>query len=124
MDPKAYDLAGPFMVNDITGGSPELLTLVARLNLPYIAMDSSADPVGFFERFAEKAEKFRSHRILDPGFGLETVEDNWRVLRICRLSGASAVRCWPVFPARPCCGNRLNFARRGLPATQMLTSSP
>ncbi|MDI9551781.1 MAG: dihydropteroate synthase [Bacteroidales bacterium] len=80
---KAYDLAGPFMVNDITGGSPELLTLVARLNLPYIAMDSSADPVGFFERFAEKAEKFRvADWILDPGFGFgKTVEDNWRVLR-------------------------------------------
>lgn len=80
---KAYDLAGPFTVNDITGGTPELLRLVARLGLPYIAMDSSRDPAGFFERFAPTAEDCGiADWILDPGFGFgKTVEDNWRILR-------------------------------------------
>lgn len=79
---KAYDLAGPFTVNDITGGSPGLLSLVARLELPYIAMDSSRDPMSFFERFKETARSFGVRNwILDPGFGFgKTVEDNWKIL--------------------------------------------
>lgn len=80
---QACDLAGPFTVNDITGGSPELLELVARLGLPYIAMDSSNDPMAFFRRFEKTAEAYGlSDWILDPGFGFgKTVGENWSVLR-------------------------------------------
>ena len=37
---RAYDIIGPFIVNDISAGQsdPGMLPLVARLNLPYVAM--------------------------------------------------------------------------------------
>lgn len=41
---RAYDIIGPFIVNDISAGQsdPELLQLVAQLGLPYVAMHNES----------------------------------------------------------------------------------
>lgn len=41
---RAYDIIGPFIVNDISAGQsdPELLPLVAQLGLPYVAMHNES----------------------------------------------------------------------------------
>ena len=105
---KVFDLAGSFIVNDISAGEadPRMLPTVGRLGLPYVAMHMRGDsmtmqtltdygkegkdglsPVtsavrDYFLAFAEKAEKFGiSDWILDPGFGFaKTVEQNYRLL--------------------------------------------
>jgi dihydropteroate synthase len=96
---KAYDVFGPFIVNDISGGSDEMLSLVGQLGLPYIATHSRGDSKtmqsltdyddvtatvkDFFTEFSQRAERFGiSDWILDPGFGFaKTVEQNWQLLR-------------------------------------------
>jgi dihydropteroate synthase len=96
---KAYDVFGPFIVNDISGGSDEMLSLVGQLGLPYIATHSRGDSKtmqsltdyddvtaavkDFFTDFSQRAERFGiSDWILDPGFGFaKTVEQNWQLLR-------------------------------------------
>ena len=90
---RAYDIIGPFIVNDISAGQsdPELLPLVAHLSLPYIAMHNQIpfvmegkqlNPIaegqgdivvrvaGFFKGFEARAtEAGLQDWILDPGFG-------------------------------------------------------
>jgi dihydropteroate synthase len=96
---KAYDVFGPFIVNDISGGSDEMLSLVGQLGLPYIATHSRGDSKtmqsltdyddvtsavkDYFTEFSRRAERFGiSDWILDPGFGFaKTVEQNWQLLR-------------------------------------------
>lgn len=96
---KAYDVFGPFIVNDISGGSDEMLSLVGRLGLTYIATHSRGDSKTmqsltdyddvtsavkkFFEDFSDRASRFGiSDWILDPGYGFaKTVEQNWQLLR-------------------------------------------
>ncbi|MBO4595682.1 MAG: dihydropteroate synthase [Bacteroidales bacterium] len=99
---RAYDLIGPFTVNDISAGEddPAMLPLVAELGLPFIAMhkrgnprsmDSLCDyPQGvvaaveeYFEDFAARAAALGIRDwILDPGFGFaKTGEQNWELLR-------------------------------------------
>ena len=99
---KTYDLIGPFMVNDISAGAydAEMLPLVGRLGLPYIAMHLRGTPetmqsmtdypqgvtaevLRYFKAFAKKAAKAGVRDwILDPGFGFaKTVEQNWTLLR-------------------------------------------
>ena len=99
---RAYDLIGPFMVNDISAGAYDaaMLPLVGRLGLPYIAMHLRGTPetmqtltdypkgvtaevVRYFRAFAKRAAKAGvTDWILDPGFGFaKTVEQNWTLLR-------------------------------------------
>ena len=96
---KAYDVFGPFIVNDISGGSDKMLSLVGRLGLTYIATHSRGDSKtmqsltdyddvtsavkDFFDEFSQRAVLFGiSDWILDPGYGFaKTVEQNWQLLR-------------------------------------------
>ncbi len=98
---KAYDLIGPFIVNDISAGEddPDMLPVVGRLGLQYVAMHKRgtpevmqynvdydnliADIIGYFQTFSEKAEKYAiCNWILDPGFGFsKTIEQNYNLLR-------------------------------------------
>lgn len=102
---RTFGVIGPFIVNDISAGQsdPELLPLVARLNLPYVAMhnqipfvmegkqlrpiaDGEGDIVarvaGFFRGFEERAtEAGLTDWILDPGFGFgKDVDENLELL--------------------------------------------
>ena len=97
---RAYDLIGPFMVNDISAGAldPEMLATVGRLGLPYVAMhmrgtpqtmqeftnytDLVADVKAYFREFALKAEDAGiADWLLDPGFGFaKTLEQNYELL--------------------------------------------
>ncbi len=98
---KAYEAIGPFLVNDISAGKldAQMLPLVGRLGLPYVAMhmrgtpedmqnrtgyqDITAEVTAYFEDFAEKAAQYGIQDwILDPGFGFaKTVEQNYELLR-------------------------------------------
>ena len=105
---KAYDLIGPFIVNDISAGEddPSMLPLVGRLGLEYIAMhkrgdsmsmqnltdydDVVSDVSSYFHDFSKKArEAGIKNWILDPGFGFaKTLEQNYRLLSgLDRLKG-------------------------------------
>ena len=98
---KAYEVLGPFIVNDISAGEddPDMLSTVAELGLTYIAMHKRGTPdtmqtltdypdgvvaevKRYFEAFAEKAHRFGIEDwILDPGFGFaKTVEQNYELL--------------------------------------------
>lgn len=98
---RTHGLIGDFIVNDISAGEddPDMLSAVAELGLPYIAMHKRGNPatmqqmcsysdvteevISYFRRFGEKAEKAGIREwILDPGFGFaKTVEQNWQMLR-------------------------------------------
>ena len=86
---RAYGIIGPFIVNDVGGGSPEMLETVGRLGLPYIAMhgrkpkgDVIEDILAFFRDFAIKAEDAGIKEwILDPGFGFgKDIDENYEIL--------------------------------------------
>ena len=97
---KTYNLVGDFIVNDISAGEddPDMLPLVGKLGLTYIAMhkrgtpenmqsltdysDVVADVVEYFRQFAQKAQHYGIKSwILDPGFGFaKTVEQNYQML--------------------------------------------
>lgn len=105
---KTHDLIGDFIVNDVTAGEGmegdssyrkgEMLPLVGRLGLAYIAMhmrgnpltmqsltdyrDVTADVLDYFNDFSKKAEANGIDGwILDPGFGFaKTAEQNYRLL--------------------------------------------
>ena len=96
---KAYDLIGPFIVNDVSGGSEPMWNTVGELGLPYVAMhtcgtpdqpemlqedaDVTAEVTSFFEMIEETADRHGVRNwILDPGFGFsKSVEQNWELLR-------------------------------------------
>lgn len=98
---RAYEVIGPFMVNDISAGAmdPEMLTTVGRLGLPYVAMhmkgtpetmqqftqytDLVADVKAYFREFSLRAQDAGIQDwILDPGFGFaKTLEQNYELLR-------------------------------------------
>lgn len=98
---RAYNLIGKFIVNDISSGKddPEMLPLVGKLGLKYIAMhkrgdsktmhlmtdydDVVEDVVTFFKDFAKRAAEYGVHDwILDPGFGFaKTVSQNYQMMR-------------------------------------------
>lgn len=96
---RAYDLIGPFIVNDVSGGSGDMWSLVGELGLEYVAMHTRGTPetmqklteyddvtlevIRFFETIAETASRYGVRDwILDPGFGFaKTVEQNWALLR-------------------------------------------
>lgn len=98
---RAYEVIGPFMVNDISAGQldPDMLPTVGRLGLPYVAMhmrgtpetmqqftdyqDLVADIKSYFRDFSLKAADVGiADWLLDPGFGFsKTLEQNWELLR-------------------------------------------
>lgn len=98
---EVYDIAGPFIVNDISAGEDdsEMLPLVGELSLQYIAMHRRGTPEtmqnltfypegvvaavnAYFGDFCRRAEDCGiSDWILDPGFGFaKTVEQNYELL--------------------------------------------
>ena len=108
---RAYDLIGPFMVNDVSGGQwdAEMLQTVGRLELPYVAMHTEkamhgalvegdvVDAVNaYFSDFAVKAADAGIRDwILDPGFGFsKSMEQNWELLQ--RLPEVSSRHHRPV----------------------------
>ncbi|MBR4735044.1 MAG: dihydropteroate synthase, partial [Bacteroidales bacterium] len=87
---RAYGIIGPFIVNDVGGGEPQMLRTVGQLGLPYVAMhgrepkgDVIEDVLDFFRDFAAKAEDEGIREwILDPGFGFgKTIPQNYEILR-------------------------------------------
>ena len=96
---RAFDTIGPFIVNDVSGGSDAMWKLVGGKGLTYVAMHTRGTPKdmqdltdyddvvssvkSFFDGIAETADAFGvKDWILDPGFGFaKTVEQNWRILR-------------------------------------------
>lgn len=96
---RAFDVIGPFIVNDVSGGSRAMWSIVARLGLTYVATHTRGTPSQmqdltdyddvtlevsrFFEDFALRAKEFGiDDWILDPGFGFaKTVGQNWCLLR-------------------------------------------
>ena len=98
---RAYEVIGPFMVNDISAGQldPRMLSTVGRLGLPYVAMhmrgtpetmqqftqykDLLEDIKAYFQDFELKAaDAGIADWLLDPGFGFsKNLEQNWELLR-------------------------------------------
>ena len=85
---RAYDLVGPFIVNDVTAGEadPQMLSTVAELGLTYIPMhhgpaEDAADVLAWYRDFtARTGYEGIGDWILDPGFGFgKTVEQNFGV---------------------------------------------
>lgn len=110
---RAYDAIGDFVVNDISAGEddPQMLPLVGRLGLTYVAMHKRGTPqtmqsmtdyeyvtsevAGYFSDFADRAEQAGVRDwILDPGFGFaKTLEQNYQLLR-------DSSRFKALFPSR------------------------
>ena len=143
---KAYDLIGDFIVNDISAGEddPEMLPVVGKLGLTYIAMhkrgtpqtmqqmtdyqDVVAEVKSYFDDFSAKADSFGiKDWILDPGIGFaKTVEQNYEL--ISRLKELKAVRIGTCYPRilvgvsrKSMIYKYLNISpEESLPATQVL----
>ena len=96
---RAHDIVGPFVVNDVSGGSEAMWKTVGKLGLEYVAMHTRGTPKDmqgladyddvvrevktFFKNVARTADKYGVRDwILDPGFGFaKTVDQNWILLR-------------------------------------------
>lgn len=98
---RAYDAIGDFIVNDISSGEddPQMLPLVGRLGLTYVAMhkrgtpqtmqsmtdyeDVTSDVADYFSDFSDRAgQSGVGDWILDPGFGFaKTLEQNYQLMR-------------------------------------------
>lgn len=96
---RSYDIVGPFIVNDVSGGSEAMWKTVGELGLEYVAMHTRGTPKdmqnltdyedivrdvkSFFLDIAMSADRFGVNNwILDPGFGFaKTVGQNWTLLR-------------------------------------------
>ena len=98
---RAYDAIGDFIVNDISSGEddPQMLPLVGRLGLTYVAMhkrgnpktmqsmtdyeDVTSDVADYFSDFSDRAGQCGvGDWILDPGFGFaKTLEQNYQLMR-------------------------------------------
>ena len=98
---RVFDLAGPFIVNDISAGEDDaaMLSVAARLGLRYVAMHKRGTPssmqsltdypsgvveavLEYFRAFSLKASDAGIEDwILDPGFGFaKTVSQNYELL--------------------------------------------
>ena len=107
---RAFDIVGPFIVNDISAGQDDsrMLSTVAELGLGYIAMHRRGNPrtmdslarypegvvkevLRYFEVFSLKAaEAGITEWILDPGFGFaKTREQNLELLH-----GLGSLKCF------------------------------
>ncbi len=96
---RAHDIVGPFVVNDVSGGSEAMWKTVGKLGLEYVAMHTRGTPKDmqgladyddvvrevktFFKNVTRTADKYGVRDwILDPGFGFaKTVDQNWILLR-------------------------------------------
>ena len=98
---RAYDAIGDFIVNDISAGEddPQMLPLVGRLGLTYVAMhkrgtpqtmqsmtdyeDVTSEVADYFSDFSDRAGQSGVRDwILDPGFGFaKTLEQNYQLMR-------------------------------------------
>ncbi len=110
---RAYDAIGDFIVNDISSGEddPQMLPLVGRLGLTYVAMhkrgtpqtmqsmtdyeDVTSDVADYFSDFSDRAgQSGVGDWIMDPGFGFaKTLEQNYQLMR-----GLSSFKA--AFPSR------------------------
>lgn len=98
---RVWSMVGTFIVNDISAGEddPEMLPLVGKLGLEYIAMHKRGNPrtmdglcsyeggvvssvMDYFREFATRASECGvSDWILDPGLGFaKTPGQNWELL--------------------------------------------
>lgn len=96
---RAHALIGDFIVNDISAGEddPKMLSTVAELGLPYIAMHKRGNPqsmdrltdyddvvedvMDYFRAFSLKAQDAGIQNwILDPGFGF--AKNDWQNLSL------------------------------------------
>jgi dihydropteroate synthase len=76
---------GADIVNDVTGGSPDMFRMVTRLGTPYVLTSTQPDLASVLMTFALSVQQLRDlgqkDIILDPGFGFgKTVEENYRLL--------------------------------------------
>ena len=140
---RAYDAIGDFIVNDISAGEddPQMLPLVGRLGLTYVAMhkrgtpqimqsmtdyeDVTSEVAGYFSDFAERAEQAGVRDwILDPGFGFaKTLEQNYQLMRdLSRFKASFPSRKLLVGVSRKSMVYRLLgiTPEESLPATQVL----
>ena len=140
---RAYDAIGDFIVNDISAGEddPQMLPLVGRLGLTYVAMhkrgtpqtmqsmtdyeDVTAAVTDYFSDFAERAEQAGVRDwILDPGFGFaKTLEQNYQLMRdLSRFKASFPSRKLLVGVSRKSMVYRLLgiTPEESLPATQVL----
>lgn len=140
---RAYDAIGDFIVNDISAGEddPQMLPLVGRLGLTYVAMHKRGTPqtmqsmtdyknvtsevAGYFSDFAERAEQAGVRDwILDPGFGFaKTLEQNYQLMRdLSRFKASFPSRKLLVGVSRKSMVYRLLgiTPEESLPATQVL----
>lgn len=96
---RAYDIIGKFIVNDVSGGSKEMLETVRKLGLPYVATHNrpfEGDVVeDVKDYFREMEDAGIADLIMDPGFGFEkTVDQNLELLR--RLDEITSATKLPV----------------------------
>jgi dihydropteroate synthase len=81
----AVEEFGADIINDVSGGTPEMFRMVARLHIPYILMSQQPTMRDMLLSFADKVQQLRdmgaSDLILDPGFGFgKTLEQNYEVM--------------------------------------------
>lgn len=140
---RAYDAIGDFIVNDISAGEddPQMLPLVGRLGLPYVAMhkrgtpqtmqsmtdyeDVTSEVADYFSDFSDRAGQSGVRDwILDPGFGFaKTLEQNYQLMRdLSRFKASFPSRKLLVGVSRKSMVYRLLgiTPEESLPATQAL----
>lgn len=138
---KAFDLIGPFMVNDISAGEddPMMLRTVGELGLEYVAMhkrgtpmtmsgltdyaDVTEDVLQYFDVFAEKADEAGIRDwLVDPGFGFaKTVDQNYELLNNLDRFKASGRRLLVGVSRKSMIYRPLGISpEESLPATQVL----
>lgn len=140
---RAYDAIGDFIVNDISSGEddPQMLPLVGRLGLTYVAMhkrgtpqtmqsmtdyeDVTSEVADYFSDFSDRAGQSGVRDwILDPGFGFaKTLEQNYQLMRdLSRFKAFSPSRKLLVGVSRKSMVYRLLgiTPEESLPATQVL----
>ena len=81
----AVEEFGADIINDVSGGTPEMFRMVTRLHIPYILMSLQPTIREMLLSFAEKVQQLRDMGaddiILDPGFGFgKTLEQNYEVM--------------------------------------------
>ena len=81
----AVEEFGADIINDVSGGMPEMFRMVTRLHVPYILMSLQPTMRDMLLSFAEKVQQLRdmgaNDIILDPGFGFgKTLEQNYEVM--------------------------------------------
>ena len=81
----AVEEYGADIINDISGGSPDMFRLVAKMGVPYVLTSQQPDIRSMLLDFAASIQQLRDFGqkdiILDPGFGFgKTLEGNYEVL--------------------------------------------